>query len=133
MFQGHLFELPTDFNAGNMYYNTSLFAKAGLACQPWRDRVDSGLGDRRCHYRGTGYLGAQHLSSDTHRLVQPAAQMDTHRPLVVQLQQRLPTGADGTVHPQQHYCYRLHRHRSDYYLDNEWLRLRYGVFPWPGG
>lgn len=30
MYQGHLFELPTDFNAGNMFYATSLFKKAGL-------------------------------------------------------------------------------------------------------
>lgn len=31
MYQGHLYELPGDFNAGNLYYNTSLFEKAGLA------------------------------------------------------------------------------------------------------
>ncbi len=31
MYQGHLYELPTDFNAGNMYYNTSLLNKAGLS------------------------------------------------------------------------------------------------------
>jgi ABC-type glycerol-3-phosphate transport system substrate-binding protein len=30
MYQGHLYELPTDFNAGNMFYNTSLFEKAGV-------------------------------------------------------------------------------------------------------
>lgn len=30
MYQGHLFELPTDFNAGNMFYNSSLFTKAGI-------------------------------------------------------------------------------------------------------
>lgn len=30
MYQGHLYELPTDFNAGNIFYNTSLFTKAGL-------------------------------------------------------------------------------------------------------
>ena len=30
MYQGSLFELPTDFNAGNMFYNTDLFNKAGL-------------------------------------------------------------------------------------------------------
>jgi len=31
MYQGHLYELPTDFNAGNMFYSTSLFDKAGIA------------------------------------------------------------------------------------------------------
>lgn len=31
MYQGSLYELPTDFNAGNMFYNTDLFTKAGLA------------------------------------------------------------------------------------------------------
>ncbi|MEH3076239.1 MAG: sugar ABC transporter substrate-binding protein [Quadrisphaera sp.] len=31
MYQGSLFELPTDFNAGNMFYNTDLYTKAGLA------------------------------------------------------------------------------------------------------
>lgn len=30
MYQGHLFELPTDWNAGNMFYSTELFAKAGI-------------------------------------------------------------------------------------------------------
>ncbi len=30
MYQGHLFELPTDFNAGNMFYDTDLFTKAGI-------------------------------------------------------------------------------------------------------
>ena len=30
MYQGHLYELPTDFNAGNMFYSTSLFSKAGV-------------------------------------------------------------------------------------------------------
>ena len=30
MYQGHLYELPTDFNAGNMFYSTSLFKKAGV-------------------------------------------------------------------------------------------------------
>jgi len=30
MYQGHLYELPTDFNAGNMFYNTSLFTSAGV-------------------------------------------------------------------------------------------------------
>lgn len=29
MYQGSLYELPTDFNAGNMYFNTSLLKKAG--------------------------------------------------------------------------------------------------------
>lgn len=31
MYQGHLYELPSDFNAGNMYYSTKLFQQAGLA------------------------------------------------------------------------------------------------------
>ena len=31
MYQGSLFELPTDFNAGNMFYNTDLWTKAGLS------------------------------------------------------------------------------------------------------
>lgn len=31
MYDGSLFELPTDFNAGNMFYNTDLFTKAGIA------------------------------------------------------------------------------------------------------
>ncbi len=31
MFQGHLYELPTDYNAGNMYYNTALLQQAGVA------------------------------------------------------------------------------------------------------
>ncbi|HKT00419.1 MAG TPA: sugar ABC transporter substrate-binding protein [Rugosimonospora sp.] len=30
MYQGHLYELPTDFNAGNMFYNASLFASVGV-------------------------------------------------------------------------------------------------------
>ncbi len=30
MYRGHLYELPTDFNAGNMFYVTSLFDKAGV-------------------------------------------------------------------------------------------------------
>jgi ABC-type glycerol-3-phosphate transport system substrate-binding protein len=30
MFQGHLYELPTDFNAGNMYYDTTLLTRAGI-------------------------------------------------------------------------------------------------------
>ncbi|WP_375388660.1 ABC transporter substrate-binding protein [uncultured Amnibacterium sp.] len=30
MYQGHLYELTGDFNAGNMYYSTDLFEKAGL-------------------------------------------------------------------------------------------------------
>lgn len=30
MYQGHLYELPTDFNAGNMFYNASLFSSAGV-------------------------------------------------------------------------------------------------------
>ena len=30
MYQGNLYELPTDFNAGNMYYSTDLFQKAGV-------------------------------------------------------------------------------------------------------
>ncbi|WP_336855572.1 sugar ABC transporter substrate-binding protein [Sinomonas albida] len=30
MYQGNLYELPTDFNAGNMYFNTSLLKKSGL-------------------------------------------------------------------------------------------------------
>ncbi|WP_371580489.1 sugar ABC transporter substrate-binding protein [Streptomyces sp. NBC_01314] len=30
MYQGHLYELPTDFNAGNMFYNTSLFKSVGV-------------------------------------------------------------------------------------------------------
>lgn len=30
MYQGSLFLLPTDFNAGNIYYDTSLFDKAGI-------------------------------------------------------------------------------------------------------
>ncbi|WP_334170762.1 ABC transporter substrate-binding protein [Sinomonas sp.] len=30
MYQGNLYELPTDFNAGNMYFNTSLLQKSGL-------------------------------------------------------------------------------------------------------
>ena len=30
MYQGSLFLLPTDFNAGNLYYDTSLFEKAGI-------------------------------------------------------------------------------------------------------
>lgn len=31
MYQGSLYELPSDFNAGNMFYSTSLFEKAGVA------------------------------------------------------------------------------------------------------
>jgi multiple sugar transport system substrate-binding protein len=31
MYEGHLYELPTDFNAGNMYYSTKLFERAGVA------------------------------------------------------------------------------------------------------
>jgi multiple sugar transport system substrate-binding protein len=30
MYQGHLYELTSDFNAGNMFYSTSLFDKAGV-------------------------------------------------------------------------------------------------------
>ncbi|MFF5142264.1 ABC transporter substrate-binding protein [Streptomyces sp. NPDC013157] len=30
MYQGHLYELPTDFNAGNMFYSTSLFSSVGV-------------------------------------------------------------------------------------------------------
>jgi multiple sugar transport system substrate-binding protein len=30
MYEGHLYELPTDFNAGNMFYSTELFQKAGV-------------------------------------------------------------------------------------------------------
>ncbi|MEA5457395.1 extracellular solute-binding protein, partial [Sinomonas sp. JGH33] len=30
MYDGHLYELPTDFNAGNMYFNTALLKKSGL-------------------------------------------------------------------------------------------------------
>lgn len=30
MYQGNLYELPTDFNAGNMYFNTTLLKKSGL-------------------------------------------------------------------------------------------------------
>ena len=30
MYQGHLFELPTDFNAGNMFYNAKLFSSVGV-------------------------------------------------------------------------------------------------------
>jgi ABC-type glycerol-3-phosphate transport system substrate-binding protein len=30
MYEGSLYELPTDFNAGNMYFNTSLLEKSGL-------------------------------------------------------------------------------------------------------
>ena len=30
MYQGHLWELPDSFNAGNMFYSTSLFQQAGL-------------------------------------------------------------------------------------------------------
>jgi multiple sugar transport system substrate-binding protein len=36
MYQGHLYELPTDFNAGNMFYSTSLLESAGVG-QPTRD------------------------------------------------------------------------------------------------
>jgi len=31
MYKGHLYELPTDFNAGNMYFNTPLLTSAGLS------------------------------------------------------------------------------------------------------
>jgi ABC-type glycerol-3-phosphate transport system substrate-binding protein len=31
MYKGSLYELPSDFNAGNMYYSTSLFQKAGIS------------------------------------------------------------------------------------------------------
>ncbi len=31
MYQGHLYELPSDFNAGNMFYSTKLFQQAGIA------------------------------------------------------------------------------------------------------
>jgi multiple sugar transport system substrate-binding protein len=31
MYEGHLYELPLDFNAGNMFYSTKLFKNAGLA------------------------------------------------------------------------------------------------------
>ncbi|TDF97453.1 sugar ABC transporter substrate-binding protein [Arthrobacter terricola] len=31
MFQGHLYELPDSFNAGSMFYNTSLVQQAGLS------------------------------------------------------------------------------------------------------
>lgn len=30
MYEGSLYELPSDFNAGNMYYSTALFEKAGV-------------------------------------------------------------------------------------------------------
>lgn len=30
MYQGHLYELPTDFNAGNMFYSTALLQRAGV-------------------------------------------------------------------------------------------------------
>lgn len=36
MYQGHLYELPTDFNAGNMFYSTSLLESAGVG-QPAAD------------------------------------------------------------------------------------------------
>ncbi len=31
MYEGHLYELPVDFNAGNMFYNTTLFQRAGIS------------------------------------------------------------------------------------------------------
>ncbi len=31
MYQGHLYELPSDFNCGNMFYSTKLFHQAGVA------------------------------------------------------------------------------------------------------
>lgn len=34
MYEGHLYELPSDFNAGNMYYSTALFEKAGVDAPP---------------------------------------------------------------------------------------------------
>lgn len=34
MYQGSLYELPTDFNAGNMYFNTTLLQKSGLELPP---------------------------------------------------------------------------------------------------
>jgi ABC-type glycerol-3-phosphate transport system substrate-binding protein len=34
MYQGHLWELPDSFNAGNMFYNTSLFQQAGVDTPP---------------------------------------------------------------------------------------------------
>ena len=34
MYQGNLYELPTDFNAGNMYFNTTLLNKSGLQLPP---------------------------------------------------------------------------------------------------
>src|SRR3954453_22011567 len=34
MYKGSLYELPTDFNAGNMYFNTTLLQKSGLQLPP---------------------------------------------------------------------------------------------------
>jgi multiple sugar transport system substrate-binding protein len=34
MYEGSLFELPTDFNAGNMYFNTTLLEQSGLQLPP---------------------------------------------------------------------------------------------------
>ncbi|BDZ48541.1 ABC transporter substrate-binding protein [Frondihabitans sucicola] len=31
MYKGHLYELPVDFNAGNMFFDTTLFQRAGVA------------------------------------------------------------------------------------------------------
>lgn len=34
MYKGNLYELPTDFNAGNMYFNTNVLKKSGLELPP---------------------------------------------------------------------------------------------------
>ena len=58
MYQGHLYELPTDFNAGNMFYNTSLFKAAGVD-QPAADwtKDDFTAIARKISANGGGVVG----------------------------------------------------------------------------
>jgi multiple sugar transport system substrate-binding protein len=40
MYEGHLWELPDSFNAGNMYYSTELFEQAGVEAPPASWTID---------------------------------------------------------------------------------------------
>lgn len=59
MYQGHLYVLPTDFNAGNMFYDTVLMDKMGLSLRITGRRTTSITWPRnglacRAPWRGTG-------------------------------------------------------------------------------
>ena len=58
MYQGHLFELPTDFNAGNMFYNAKLFSSVGVdrPADDWT-RDDFHTIARKISAKGGGTVG----------------------------------------------------------------------------